>query len=175
PYIGAPFVAEGDFNGLLDAIDVLVQKLPRYILHGHETLTRNFSSPEMLAQLKANLSWLRDRVLSMISQSETRAAIHEANLIPPDLLNGRGDAFLPYLVMREHVIDRLYRQNVGYWQADLKGLDHLDDSDYGELLVNYLGLSEKKVVNAVNELAVDGKYELAASLLDWSATRFGRT
>src|SRR5207249_2048555 len=113
---GAPFVVEGDFQGLLDAIDIVVQKNPRYMLHGHEPLTRNFSSPEMLAQLKVNLSWLRDQVLTAIRRGDTRAAIHQANLIPPGLLNGRADALLPYLVLREHVIDRLYHQNVGYWQ-----------------------------------------------------------
>jgi glyoxylase-like metal-dependent hydrolase (beta-lactamase superfamily II) len=175
PYIGAPFVMEGDFDGLLDAIDVVVQKHPRYMLHGHEPLTRNFSSPEMLAQLKPHLAWLRDNVLSMASQGEPRAAIHQANLIPPGLLNGRPDVYLPYLILREHVIDRLFRQNVGYWQADLEGLDHLGDSDYGEILVNYLGQSEKQLVNAVYQIAADGKYELAASLLDWSTARFGRT
>jgi glyoxylase-like metal-dependent hydrolase (beta-lactamase superfamily II) len=175
PYIGAPFVMEGDFDGLLDAIDVVVQKHPHYMLHGHEPLTRNFSSPEILAQLKPHLAWLRDKVLSMVSQGEPRAAIHQANLIPPGLLNGRPDVFLPYLILREHVIDRLFRQNVGYWQADLEGLDHLGGSDYGELLVNYLGLSEKQIVNAVYQIAADGKYELAASLLGWSTARFGRT
>ena len=175
PYIGAPFVVEGDFDGLLDAIDVVVQKHPRYMLHGHEPLTANFSSPEMLAQLKGYLAWLREKVLSMVTQGETRGAIHQANLIPPGLLKGRPDVFLPYLVLREHVIDRLFRQNVGYWQADLEGLAHLSDSDYGEILVNYLGRSEKQLVNAVFQMAADGKYELAASLLEWSEARFGRT
>src|SRR5215469_12923320 len=175
PYIGAPFVMEGDFDGLLDAIDVVVQKHPRYMLHGHEALTRNFSSPEMLAQLKLHLAWLHDKVLSMVRQDEPRAAIHQANLIPPGLLNGRPDVFLPYLILREHVIDRLFRQNVGYWQADLEGLDHLGDSDYGELLGNYLGLSEKQIVNAVYQISAEGNYELAASLLRWSTARFGRT
>jgi hypothetical protein len=166
---------EGNFDGLLDAIDVVVQKHPRYMLHGHEPLTRNFSSPEMLAELKPHLAWLRNQVLSRVSQGEPRAAIHEANLIPPGLLNGRSGVFLPYLILREHVIDRLFRQNVGYWQADLEGLDHLGDSDYGELLENYLGLSEKQIVNAVYPIAAEGKYELAASLLRWSTARFGRT
>src|SRR5262245_26005371 len=175
PYIGAPFVVEGDFDGLLDAIDVVVQKHPRYMLHGHESLTQNFSSPEMLAQLKTQLAWLRDKVFSMVGQGEPRAAIHQANLIPPGLLNGRPDVFLPYLVLREHVIDRLFRQNVGYWQANLEGLDHLGDSDYGELLGTYLGLSEKQIVNAVYQIAAEGKYELAASLLRWSTARVGRT
>jgi glyoxylase-like metal-dependent hydrolase (beta-lactamase superfamily II) len=175
PYVGAPFVVEGDFQGLLDAIDIVVQKNPRYMLHGHEPLTRNFSSPEMLAQLKLNVSWLRDQVLTAIRRGDTRAAIHQANLISPGLLNGRADALLPYLVLREHVIDRLYHQNVGYWQADLEGLDHLGDSDRAELLVDYLGLSEKRLVTAAEKMAADGKYELAASLLEASAARFGRT
>ena len=175
PYLGAPFVVEGDFQGLLDAIDIVVQKNPRYMLHGHEPLTRNFSSPDMLAQLKTDLSWLRDQVLTAIRRGDTRAAIHQANLIPPGLLTGRADALLPYLILREHVIDRLYHQNVGYWQADLEGLDHLSDSDRAELLVDYLGLSEKQLVRAVENIAADGKYELAASLLESASARFGRT
>ena len=175
PYLGAPFVVEGDLEGLLDAIDVVVQKNPRYMLHGHEPLTRNFSSPDMLAQLKTDLGWLRDQVRSAIRRGDTRAAIHQANLIPPGLLNGRPDALLPYLILREHVIDRLYHQNVGYWQADLEGLDHLGDSDRAELLVDYLGLSEKRLVTAAERMAADGKYELAATLLETSAARFGRT
>src|SRR5712664_3016649 len=175
PYLGAPFAVEGDFQGLLDAIDLVVQKNPRYMLHGHEPLTRNFSSPDMLAQLKTDLGWLLDQVLTAIRRGDTRAAIHQANLIPPGLLKGRADALLPYLVLREHVIDRLYHQNVGYWQADLEGLDHLGGCDRAELLVDYLGLSEKRLVTAAEKMAADGKYELAASLLEASAARFGRT
>src|SRR5258708_16291096 len=64
PYLGAPFVVEGDFQGLLDAIDIVVQKNPRYMLHGHEPLTRNFSSPHMLPQLKTNLSCLPKQLLT---------------------------------------------------------------------------------------------------------------
>jgi len=41
PYLGAPFIEEGDFQGLLDAIDVVVEKHPQHLLHGHEPLTRN--------------------------------------------------------------------------------------------------------------------------------------
>jgi alkyl sulfatase BDS1-like metallo-beta-lactamase superfamily hydrolase len=166
---------EGNLQGLLDAIDVVVQKHPRHMLHGHEPLTRTFASPDILAQLKTNLTWLRDQVLTAIRRGDARAQIHRANLIPPDLLNGRPDTFLPYLILREHVIDRLYHQNVGYWQADLEGLDHLGDSDRAELFVDYLGLSERQLVIAVDRMTADGKYELAGSLLKASAARFGRT
>jgi hypothetical protein len=56
PYLGAPFVPEGDFQGLLDAIDVVVQIHPKRFPHGHEPLTRTFASSSMLAELKAELT-----------------------------------------------------------------------------------------------------------------------
>ena len=172
PYLGAPFVEEGDFQGLLDAIDVVVEKHPQHLLHGHEPLTRNFASAAMLAQLKTDLVWLREQVMSAIRRGDERAALHQANLIPPNLLGGQPDVYQPYLILREHVIDRLYDQNVGYWQPDLQGLDHLGRADRAELLVDYLGLSEKQLVRTVERLASDGKYELAASLLESSESRF---
>jgi len=172
PYLGAPFVEEGDLQGLLDAIDIVVQKNPQHLLHGHEPLTRNFGSPAMLAQLKLDLGWLREQVLNAVRRGEERAATQQANLIPPDLVTGNPAVHLPYFLMREHVIDRLYDQNVGYWQADLQGLDYLSRADRAELLVDYLGLSEKQLAKTVERLAADGKYELAASLLESSEGRF---
>jgi glyoxylase-like metal-dependent hydrolase (beta-lactamase superfamily II) len=175
PYLGAPFDEDGDLEGLLGALDVVVQRNPQYLLHGHEALTRVFTSPSLLAELKVDLAWLREQVLAAIRRGDERAAIHQANLIPPDLVARQPDAHQPYLVLREHVIDRLYDQNVGYWQADLQGLDHLARADRAELLVDYLGLSESQIGNAVDRLVADGKFELAASLLDSSMERFPKS
>jgi len=172
PYLGAPFAPEGDLRGLLDAIDIVVKKNPKFLLHGHEPLTRNFGSPAILAQLKVDLGWLREQVLAAIRRGDVRASIQQGNLVPPDLLHGNPDVYLPYFLMREHVIDRLYDQNVGYWQADLTGLDHLGRADREDLLVDYLGVSEKQLTKAVERLVADGKYELAASLLESSGDRF---
>ena len=175
PYLGAPFVEEGNLQGLLDAIDLLEQKQPRRLLHGHGPLTQNFSSLTMLAQLKTDLVWLREQVLSAIRRGEENAAIHEANLIPPGLPTGDPAVHLPYLIMREHIIDRLYDQTVGYWGPDLEGLNHISRADRAEILVDYLGISEKQFVRAVERLAADGKYELAASLLKGSGGRFAHS
>ena len=126
----------------------------------------------MLAQLKTGLVWLHEQVLTAVRRGDERAAIHQANLIPPSLLGGQPDVYQPYLILREHVIDRLYDQNVGYWQPDLQGLDHLGRADRAELLVDYLGVSEKQLVRTVERLAADGKYELAAALLESCGNRF---
>ena len=172
PYLGAPFVPEGDFQGLLDAIDILVAAHPLHLLHGHEPLTQNFTTTSMLALLKTDLVWLREQVLSAIRRGEERGAIHQANLIPPGLLKDQPDVYQPYLILREHVIDRLYDQSVGYWQPDLQGLDHLTSADRAALLVDYLGVTEGQLVKTVERLAADGKFELAASLLESSGKRF---
>jgi glyoxylase-like metal-dependent hydrolase (beta-lactamase superfamily II) len=175
PYLGAPFVEEGNLQGLFDAIDILVEKQPKYLLHGHEPLTRNFTSAAMLAQLKTDLAWLREQVLSAIQRGDANATIQQANLIPPDLLAHHSAAQLPYLLMREHVIDRLYDQSVGYWQTDLTGIWHLSRADEAEVLIDYLGVSETQLVKALQQMIADGKYEAAASLLKASGDRFAQS
>src|SRR5215475_3226771 len=126
PYLGAPFVQEGDLQGLLDAIYIVAQKNPRYLLHGHEPLTRVFASVAILAQLKTDLEWLREQVLGAMRRGDERGAIHQTNLIPPGLLKDQPDVYQPYLIMREHVIDRLYDDNTGYWLPNLQGVEHLN-------------------------------------------------
>src|SRR5262249_7422833 len=152
PYLGAPFVEEGDLQGLFDAIDLVASRNPEHLLHGHEALTRVFNSPVVLSHLKTDLAWLRDQVLTAIRRGDERAAIHEANFIPPDFLATQPDAYQPYLILREHLIDRIYDQNVGYWEANLQGLSHPSRAERAELLVDYLGQSEAQIVKAADRL-----------------------
>jgi len=172
PYLGAPFVEEGDLKGLFDAIDAIVVRNPQHLLHGHEPLTRNFSSTLILSHLKTDLTWLQDQVLAAIRRGDDRAAIHEANLVPPDFLATQADAYQPYYILREHVIDRIYDQNVGYWEANLQGLAHPTRADRAELLVDYLRLSESQIVKAADRLSTDGRYAMAAELLETAEPKF---
>jgi glyoxylase-like metal-dependent hydrolase (beta-lactamase superfamily II) len=172
PYLGAPFAEEGDLQGLLDAIDEVVSRNPEHLLQGHEPLTRVFSSPLILSHLKTDLAWLRDQVLTAIRRGDERAAIQESNLIPPGLLANQPDAYQPYYILREHVIDRIYDQNVGYWEANLRGLAHPSRNDHAQVLVDYLGLSEAQIVKAADHLCADGKYEMAADLIESAEARF---
>jgi hypothetical protein len=88
------------------------------------------------------------------------------------MLANQPDVYQPYYIVREHVIDRLYRQNVGYWQANLEGLAHPSREDSAALLVDYLDLSEAQIVKAAKRLAVDGRYAMAAGLLEIAEPRF---
>lgn len=172
PYLGAPFIEEGNLEGLLDAIDVVSKRNPQHLLHGHDPLTRLFSSPAMLGELKTYLIWLREQVLASIRQGVERAAIQQANLMPPGLLTGDPSAHIPYMVMRENVINRIYDQKVGYWQPDLQGMDYVSQADRGSILVDYLGVSERDLVEATERMIAEGKHELAATAIGWTQSRF---
>ncbi len=171
PYFGAPFLEEGNIAGLYQAIDVVSELNPRVLLHGHEPLTRIFDSPELLFHLKANLMWLEKEVLNAIRKGMDREAIQHQNLIPPSVFKSP-DVQLPYLIMRENFINRVYDQKVGYWQTDLKGMDHLSQGELGSMFVHYLELSEKQLAAAVDKILKSGDYELAARLVTWSLTQY---
>jgi glyoxylase-like metal-dependent hydrolase (beta-lactamase superfamily II) len=164
PYVGAPFVEEGSVDGMLAAIEQVHALKPRVLLHGHEPLTRVFTSTAMLDDLQQQLTWLRAQVLTAMSNGRERGAIHAANLIPPGLERSGSDVHIAYLVMRENVINRLFDQNSGYWSNGLHGLDALTHTDRGEVL-DYLGISESNLASAVDRMIADGKYELAADTL----------
>jgi len=172
PFLGAPFVEEGNLGGLLEAIDVVTRLKPRHLLHGHEPLNRIFPTPAILAAMQSHLAWLRAEVLAAIQRGSERSAIQQANLIPPGLLGGEPGAHVPYLVMRENVINRIFHQTVGYWQPDLQGMDILGRGDRGSMLVDYLGVTESQLSQGVERMIADGKYELAASALDWARGRY---
>ena len=107
-----------------------------------------------------------------VRRGDERAVIHESNLIPPDFLTTQPDAHQPYYILREHVIDRIYDQNVGYWEANLQGLSHPSRADRAELYVDYLGLSEAQIVKGADRLSADGKYAMAAELIESAETKF---
>lgn len=149
PYIGAPAVEEGNVPGLFDAIDLVVALNPRQVLHGHETLTRLWHSSTLLGHLKIQLEWLYQETLKNIANGADRASIHHQNLIPPSMRQ-YPQTQLPYLVMRENLINRAYDQHAGYWQLDLQGMDHLSQAELGSLLTHYLGLSDTQLAQELS-------------------------
>jgi glyoxylase-like metal-dependent hydrolase (beta-lactamase superfamily II) len=171
PYLGAPFVPEGSVDGLMEAIDQVDRLKPGHLLHGHEPLTRLFSSTAMLDDLRIQLTWLRDEVLRAMKAGTERGVIQQANLIPPTLANSASEVHLAYLVIRENMINRLFQQYSGYWQNGLHGLDALTDTDHGAALVDYFGLSDTQLAAAAERMMKDGRHDLAANYLRWGHAR----
>jgi glyoxylase-like metal-dependent hydrolase (beta-lactamase superfamily II) len=169
PFLGAPFVEEGNLDGLLDALGIVETLRPSLILHGHEPLTRFFGSPAMLADLREALSWLGAETRRKLASGATRDDLHRLNLIPPIVLQNP-PVQVPYLVMRAHVIDRLYDQAAGYWHPDLGGMDYISPAERGAMLHRYFGVSEAVLEDAVNDMMANGDSVAAARLVyDYSA------
>jgi glyoxylase-like metal-dependent hydrolase (beta-lactamase superfamily II) len=175
PYFGAPFTEEGSVDGLLDSIQQIDGLQPRYLLHGHEPLTRIFSSTEMLNDLRVQLVWLRDEVRRAMREGRERGEIQQANLIPPTLARSPTSVHLAYLVQRENLINRVFDQNSGYWQNGMQGLDALASADYGEALLEYLDIPDSQLIAAIERMQSDGRHELAAALLRWTHSRLSES
>jgi alkyl sulfatase BDS1-like metallo-beta-lactamase superfamily hydrolase len=156
---------------LFASIDTAVLLKPTHLLHGHESLTTIFDSPQVLAQVKRHLQWLYQATLESIRQGPERAAIHHLNLIPPGILETAA-AQVPYLVMREHFIDRVYDQNVGYWQPGLAGLDQLSTKELGSVFSYYLGLSDQQIASAAEKMLANGDLELAGKTVNQALSQY---
>jgi glyoxylase-like metal-dependent hydrolase (beta-lactamase superfamily II) len=164
PYFGAPFVDEGNIPGMLDAMDVAIQLAPQHILLGHAPLTRVFGDVETLKQTRHQIAWLDDQVTGLMQQGLSRAAVHERNLVPPDIRD-TPLAQMPLLLMRENLIDRRFAQAQGYWHDGIEGMDHLSDKDFGSAFKDYLGLSDSQMADAVDRMVDAGDSELASRVL----------
>jgi glyoxylase-like metal-dependent hydrolase (beta-lactamase superfamily II) len=121
PYLGAPFFAEGSPAGLLDALALIAEIGPRQLVHGHTLLTELFTA-EVVPGLLSALADLRDESLDRIRQGQTLTDVLDANVLPATLRE-RPAAVGPFLVIREHFVQRLYQQHSGYWQPDGSGLE----------------------------------------------------
>jgi glyoxylase-like metal-dependent hydrolase (beta-lactamase superfamily II) len=164
PYFGAPFANEGNVSGLLDAIDIVAQLAPKHILHGHAPLTRVFGNLETLKQTRRQVAWLDGQVTELMREGVNRAAIHERNLIPPDIRD-TPLAQMPLLLLRGNLIDRRYSQQIGYWRDGLEGMDHLSDKDFGSTFKTYLRLSDSQMADAVDRMIESGDDDLAARIV----------
>jgi len=123
---------------------------------------------------ESHLAWLRAEVLAAIQRGSDRSAIQQTNLIPPGLLAGEagraralsGDA-------RERDQPRLSPDR-GLLATGPAGNGLHRRSDRGSMLVDYLGVTESRLSQGVERMIADGRYELAASALDWARGRYPR-
>jgi len=64
PYLGAPFVEEGDFSGAAGCARYRATKDPSICSMATEPLTRNFAPLDAGRSSKIDLIWLREQVLT---------------------------------------------------------------------------------------------------------------
>ena len=125
----------------------------------------------MLYRLKNALEWLEAETVQAIGKGLGRADIHHLNLIAHTVFEFR-EIQLVYLVLRENLINRVVDQHSGYWAADLKGMDYLNDKDYGAMLSHYLELSEQESAAVVENMIANGDHYLASRTATWALASY---
>ena len=164
PYFGAPFLPEGSPEGFFDMVALIRSLSPRLLVHGHPPLTENFTI-EVLPALEAALRELHERTLRGIGDGRTLVEILHQNILPASLREHPG-AVIPYVVMRDNFIKRVYHQRSGYWKPDGEGLEVLAPKEWAAALNLLAGARENAFVRSAQTLLGQGDHVLALRLAD---------
>ena len=169
PYLGPPFLSEGSPDGYLEALAQVRALAPRRLIHGHPPLTRYFNM-DAAPGLEMALRGLHDRYLPDVLRSRPIADILHDEYLPPSLREAP-KAVLPYLLVRDHFLQRLHLQNAGYWQADGEGMEVLTRSEWAALLDEMGQRSEAPFVRLVENLLARGDGPLALNVAEMGLLR----
>jgi glyoxylase-like metal-dependent hydrolase (beta-lactamase superfamily II) len=164
PYLGAPFLPEGSAEGLFETMALIRSLHPRTLIHGHPPLTELFTV-EALPGLEAALRDVYQRTLEGIGMGRTLAQMLEQNWLPTPLRT-HPQAVMPFLVIRDHFIQRVAHQRTGYWKADGDGIDVLAPREWAGALNLLAGGQEAAFVRSGRTLLARGDEALALKLAD---------
>ena len=164
PYLGAPFLPEGSAEGLFQAMALIRSLNPRLLIHGHPPLTE-FWTIEALPGLEAALHEVYQHTLQGIGEGKTLVQILHQNLLPGQL-RSHPRAAVPFLVMREQFIKRVYLQRTGYWKPDGEGLELFTPNEWAAALNLLSGEKEDAFTRSAKALLDQGDYAMALKFTD---------
>jgi glyoxylase-like metal-dependent hydrolase (beta-lactamase superfamily II) len=169
PYLGAPFFAEGSAPGLFEAMETVLALHPSRLIHGHAGLTANYTI-EAFPGLLAALRDLDRAVADGLGRGRTLAEILQLNRLP-EVLRERPAAVVPYLVTRDHFIQRVHHQRTGYWHPGGEGVEQFTPAELAAA-ADLLGGGTAAAFHAAGaELATRGEPALALRILDLGLLR----
>jgi glyoxylase-like metal-dependent hydrolase (beta-lactamase superfamily II) len=164
PYLGAPFFAEGSADGLFEAMETVMALHPRLLIQGHTGLTANYTI-EAFPGLLAALRDLHDTVQAAITGGSTLVEVLQLNHMP-GVLKDHPSAVIPYVVTRDHLIQRIHRQRTGYWHSRGDGVEHFTPAELAAAADLLGGGTPAAFRAAAAELTRRGEHALALHILD---------
>lgn len=169
PHLGAPFLAEGSPEGLLDGMRLVEQLAPSVLIHGHPPLTDNFPV-RIFPGLRAALESLYQTVNADLRAGRTLSELLRRNHLP-NVLRDHSDAILPYLILRDNMVKRMHRQRTGYWQPDGEGIEDIAPADWSLALDLLADGDPDRHADVVRDLADRDHLPLALRLADLALRR----
>jgi glyoxylase-like metal-dependent hydrolase (beta-lactamase superfamily II) len=169
PYVGPPFISEGSPEGYLDALAKVRSLAPRRLVHGHPPLTRLFSV-EAVPGLEEALRSLYDRYAPQALQGRPVADMLHDNFLP-ETLRETPKAVIPYLIVRDHFLQRLHLQNAGYWTADGDGMELVTRSEWAAVLDDLGGGGDAAFARVASDLIARGDAPLALRVAEMGLLR----
>jgi glyoxylase-like metal-dependent hydrolase (beta-lactamase superfamily II) len=170
PYLGAPFVAEGSAEGLFETIALIRTLQPRVLVHGHPPLT-DIYTVDALPAIESALRELHQRVRTGIGEGRTLVDVLHDNILPASLRE-HPTAVLPYLVIRDNFVKRVYHQSTGYWKTDGEGMEVIAPGEWAAALDLLGGHREDAFVRSVRGLTERGDDVLALKLAQLGLVRY---
>ena len=170
PYVGPPFLSEGSPEGYLEALATVRSIGARRLIGGHPPLTRFFDA-EAVPGLETALRSLYDHVLADVDRDRPLPDLLSENYLP-ESLRKTPKAVLPYLVVRDHFLQRLHQQKAGYWQADGEGMHPLTRSEQAALLDQLGGGGDAPFVRVAEDLLARGDGPMALRVSEMGLLRY---
>jgi glyoxylase-like metal-dependent hydrolase (beta-lactamase superfamily II) len=164
PFLGAPFLPEGSAEGLFETLELIQHLAPRLLIQGHTPLTEQFTI-RILPALEAALRELYQQVLDGLRNAQTLVQVLDRNVLP-EVLRSNPAAVLPYLLMRENFVKRVYHQRSGYWQPDGEGIEVFAPDDWAAALTLLAGGRPESFVESARTLLDRHDDALALRLVD---------
>jgi hypothetical protein len=152
-------------------MEVIRDLEPRLLIHGHTGLTENFTI-EVFPGLEAALRETYQHILDGIGAGQTLVEILHQHLLP-DVLRDHPAAVVPFVVMRENVIKRIYHQRTGYWKPDGEGMEQFAPAEWAAALDLLGGRSPDAFITAGTTLLEQHDSALALRLIDAGLLRHG--
>jgi hypothetical protein len=143
---------------------------PRVLVHGHPPLTDVFNVGALPA-VEAALRDLHQRIRAAVGEGRTLAEILHENILPASLRD-QPAAVMPYLVMRDNFVKRVYHQSTGYWKPDGEGMEVLAPAEWAAALDLLGGQREDAFVRTVRGLTERGDDVLALKLAQIGLVRY---
>ena len=138
---------------------------PRLLIHGHPPLTENFTIEARCPGSRRPLREFLPANAAGIGEGRPLVEILHENILPASLRE-HPSAVIPYLVMRENFVKRVYHQRSGYWKPDGEGMEVLAPKEWRPRWNFLAGERESAFVRSARTLLGQGDQVLALKLAD---------